>query len=470
VSAEALTYPAAQPPEVMPTVYGPPPQAQRGRDLPGIVSVKVRDLFPDVAEAIYTGGPDVSAVRASTQRVLGNIDMSMIKPSDKVNVLCSEHGFGMLGGHAYAEMLTTIKETVQERTGCANVRLVVIAWLGAKESDEIIEYYDLGERFDGRVRGATPMDQGIPIDTAMGTLYGLRKVYDGDWIIHAHYDDPREIYLHRAIDRITKPFGMSYARMETRSVFHITMGPRSGNFIGRALADSEFVRSKLAFTTTLMTSPDGVLGVDADNQLDAIGNRLTANILRSYGKMLTLFRSIKDCVAVIDGGKWPYYIHAGGLIFCHLFYNKVDWFDLDRAEEGVAIESAMGAGLSESIKAAVINQALIGLNFTSLTLICPTIVANPQMAECLRHDFANPLFFRKAEVADSLPAAVERAVAVGGSDKVIVFDGCYGSLNVSTSMAQHLSDLAPQCGREVDDILLPKWLKQRGIDPAGLAL
>ena len=467
MSLEASTYPAADPPAVMPTVYGPPPQRLRGRDLPGIVSVKVRDLFPDVPQSIYAGGPDASAVRVATEKVLAGVDMSMIKPTDTVNVLCSEHGFGMLGGWAYAEMLTSIKDVVRESTGCVNVRLVVIAWLGAKESDEIIEHYGLSERFDGRVRGATPMDQGIAIDTAMGTLYGLRKVYDGDWIIHAHYDDPREIYLHRAIDRITKPFGMSYARMETRSVFHITMGPRSGNFIGRAIADSAFVRSKLAFTTTLMTSPDGVLGVDADNDLDAIGNRLTANILRSYGKMLALFRSIEDCIAVIDGGKWPYYIHAGGLIFGHLFYNKLDWFDLDRDEGDVAIESALGAGLSESIKAAVINQALIGLNFTSLTLICPTIVANPEMTQSLRHDFANPLFFRRAEVAPNLHEAVKLAVQRGGTDKVIVFDGSYGSLNVSESMARHLAELAPACSRDVEEVLLPKWLKQRGIDPVG---
>ena len=470
MTVEPLIYPAAVPPDVMPTVYGPPPQTTRGRDLSGMVSIKVRDLFPDVPEAIYTGDADVSPVRASTERALASVDMSMIKAGDTVNILCSEHGFGMLGGWAYTEMLTALRDAVVERTGCANVRLVVIAWLGAKESDEIIEYYGLKERFDGRVRGATPMDQGVPIETAMGTLYGLRKVYDGDWIIHAHYDDPREIYLHRAIDRITKPFGMSYARMETRSVFHITMGPRSGNFIGRAIADSDFVRSKLAFTATLLTSPDGVLAVDADNDLDAIGNRLTANILRSYGKMLALFRSIDECVAVIDGGKWPYYIHAGGLIFGHLFYNGVDWFDLDRIEDDVAIESSLGAGLSTSLKAAVINQALIGLNFTSLTLICPTIVANPDMVHALNHDFANPMFFKRAETAANLREAVDLAVQRAGTDKVIVFDGSYGSLNVSESMARHLAELAPQCSREVDDVLLPKWLKQRGIDPAGVRI
>jgi len=460
-------HPPVDPPEVMPTVYGPPPQTSRGVDIPGLVSVRVRDLFSDIPSAVYGTGGDLGMIRAAAQRVLAGVDMSMIKPGDVVNVLCSEHGFGMLGGHAYAEMLETIKLEVQRRSG-ATARLVVIAWLGAKEPGELIEYYELDRRFDGRVRGVTPMDQGIAIETAMGTLYGLRKVYDGDWIVHAHYDDPREIYVHRAIDRITKPFGMSYARMETRSLFHITMGPRSGNFIGRAIADSAFVRSKLAFTTTLVTSPDGVLAVDADNDLDAIGDRMTANILGSYGKMLTLFRAIEDCVVVIDGGKWPYYIHAGGMIFGHLYYNAVDWFDLDRPDADIAVEKAVSAGFGTSIKAAVLNQALIGLNFTNLTFMCPTIIANPQMAQAMRHDFSNPFFMDRAEVADNLVDAVNTAIDRGGSDKVIVFDGSYGALNVSESMARHLFQLAPECARQVDEILLPMWLKQRGIDPAGV--
>lgn len=460
-------HPPVVPPVVMPTVYGPPPQVARGRDIPGLVSVRVRELFPDVPAAAYGCGDDLRVVRAAAERVLAGVDMSMIKRGDIVNVLCSEHGFGMLGGHAYAEMLETIKLEVERRTG-ATARLVVIAWLGAKEPGELIEYYELDRRFDGRVRGATPMDQGIAIETAMGTLYGLRKVYDGDWIVHAHYDDPREVYVHRAIDRITKPFGMSYARMETRSLFHITMGPRSGNFIGRAIADSDFVRSKLAFTATLLTSPDGVLAVDADNDLNAIGDRMTANILTSYGKMLTLFRAIEDCVAVIDGGKWPYYIHAGGMIFGQLYYNAVDWFDLDRPDADIAVEKAVAAGFGTSIKAAVLNQALTGLNFTSLTFMCPTIIANQEMASAMRHDFSNPFFMDRAEVADTLLEAVDIAIDRGGSDKVIVFDGSYGSLNVSESMARHLFEVAPECARQVDEVLLPMWLKQRGIDPAGV--
>ena len=71
-------------------------------------------------------------------------------------------------------------------------------------------------------------------------------------------------------------------------------------------------------------------------------------------------------------------------------------------------------------------------------------------------------------VASDLTEAVARAVDRAGTDRVIIFDGSYRSLNVSESMARHLAELAPAAAQEVDEVLLPKWLKQRGIDPAGL--
>src|SRR5690606_28797759 len=111
-----------------------------------------------------------------------------------INILCSEHGFGILGGFAYAEMIKTIKDVIEERTGNTRAKLVVIAYVGFKEADEIIEYYGFNEYFNGKVIGATPFDRGVPIETEMGTLYGVAKVYNAKWIIHTHYDDPREIY------------------------------------------------------------------------------------------------------------------------------------------------------------------------------------------------------------------------------------------------------------------------------------
>ena len=467
----ALTLsPAVEPPELVPSVYGPPLPAHRAKDVEGIVSLAVSDLFPDVPRAVYRGGPDTSPVRAATVAALSGVDISMIRPGHRVNVICSEHGFGMLGGRAYAEMLGTIRDEIVARTGCAEVWLIVVAWLGKKEPGELIEFFGLAERFAGKVRGATPLDPGVAIETAMGTLYGLRRVYDANWIVHTHYDDPREVYAHRAIDRITKPFGMSYARMETRSVFHMLMGPRSGNFIGRAIADSAFVREKLAFSTVMLSSPDGIRGVDADNVLDDLGNRVTAGMLTAYGKMLTLLRAIDGCIPIIDGSKWPYYSHAGGMCFGQLYFNARDWFDLDIPDDAPSAERLVASCVTTSIKAIVLNHALTGISVLGLPAMYPVVVANPEMAEALRRDSGNTDFMNFADEAGNLFEAVDRAKEAGGTDRLICFDGSYGSINLSASMAEHLAELAPACSDEVDQVLLPRWLKQRGIDPQGLRL
>ncbi|MBV7477609.1 hypothetical protein [Pseudomonas sp. PDM31] len=458
--------PVIEPPVVMASIYGPKgPPTQRAKDIAGLVSLKVRELFPDIPEAIYHGGEDVSAIRAATEAVLADIDMSMIQPKDSVNILCSEHGFGILGGFAYAEMIKTVRDVVEQRTGCESLRLVVIAWLGFKEAEEIIEFYGFREAFKGNnmVRGATPFDRGIAIETEVGTLYGLAKVYNAKWIIHTHYDDPREIYAHRVIDRVSKPFGMSYARFETRSIFHMNFGARSGNFISRAIADSAFVKEKLAFSVDMCSSPDGITGFDADNDLRKLGDRVSCNILSSYGKMLELLKRIDECIVVLDGGKWPYYVHAGGMIFGQLFYANKDWYDLEN-DVSPTIRTLMRSALNRNIKAVVLNQSLIGLSIATLPMVYPTIVASEDMAETMRRDMANPTFMDNAATASNLTEAIEWAKQKGGTDKIIFFDGTYGSINLSPSMAQMLMEKA----REVDPVVavrLPRWLKQRGIDP-----
>jgi hypothetical protein len=248
----------------------------------------------------------------------------------------------------------------------------------------------------------------------------------------------------------------------------MVMGPRTGNFIGRAIADSPFVRSKLAFSAAMLSSPDGIRGVDADNDLDQLGRRVTAGMLSSYGKMMTLLRSIEDVIPIVDGTKWPYYNHAGGMIFGQLFYGGRDWFDLEVPDGSAAIERVLYLGMSKSIRAIVLNHGLTGLTTATMPLLYPVIVANPNMAEALRRDFSNTEFMNRADEAPDLFTAVERAKERGGTDNLLCFDGTYGSMNLSPSMAEHLLDKAPACAEEVDNDLLPRWLKQRGIDPEGL--
>ncbi len=463
--------PPVEPPELVPSVYGPATvDKPRGKDYPGMVSVPVLDLFPDLDRPIYRSQDgDLADFRRAAQEALARVDMSMIQPRQTVNVLCSEHGFGMDGGRPYAEMLGQIRDVIVERTGCRNVRLIVVAWLGRKEPGELIEFFDLHTRFEGKVRGVTPSDAAIEIETVLGTLYGLRQIYNADWIVHTHYDDPREVYAHRAIDRITKPFGMSYARMETRSSFHMMMGPRTGNLIGRAVADSDFVQSKLAFTTVLLSSPAGIRGVDADNDLHAVGDRVTANMLRNYGSMLALFREIEDAVPIIDGSKWPYYNQAGGAIFGQMFFNGRDWWDLDLPDETANTEKLVGANVSLTIASIVMNHTLTGLSVLGLPSMYPVVVAGSELAETLRRDFANAEFMDLAEEAPDLFAAIETAIERGESDRLICFDGTYGDLNVSRSMADHLYEVAPAAAAQAAADL-PRWLAQRGIDPAGRTL
>ncbi|MBW1888367.1 MAG: hypothetical protein JRI52_08475, partial [Deltaproteobacteria bacterium] len=151
---------AIQPPEIMPSVFGPELPRQRAADLPGIVSLKVKELFEDIPQAIYLLGDDISVIRRATKEALAGVDMDMIKEQDSINILCSEHAFNIQGGKPYAEMIKTIKDVVQEQTGSQNIRLIFCAGGGMAEAREIIPYFQLDSHFDGKVRGTGPFDRG----------------------------------------------------------------------------------------------------------------------------------------------------------------------------------------------------------------------------------------------------------------------------------------------------------------------
>jgi len=463
------------PPKIMPSVYGPPLPNQRAAEYSGLVSLEVVDLFPDITPSIYLQEDDLAIIRLATEEALAHVDMDMIKADDTVNVLCSEHGFGILGGWAYAEMIKTIKDVVKTRTNCESIRLRVTVGFGYKEAPEIIGYYGLDDHFEGQTAGVTPQDPGVPIETEIGTLYGLAQIYDSDWFIQAHHGDLRELYWHRLMDQALKPFTMSYARLETRGVYHFNFGPRSSNFVQRAIFDSSFIQERYAFSSLLLTAPSGIIGVDADNDLNAINRRLAVEGLKSYGKMVRLFAEIDECVVVLDGAKWLHYQHASGITFGNLVNAQLDFFDLDTVPAGTGFalfERVPGTpkirAVNPALKALVINHMYTNMMCTELPLNIPTIVVGRDLADRLCYDPANPEFMDVAVTAEDLTAALNFAQRIAETDKVIVFDGSYGRINLSPALGKFLIEKAPDVSRKVDEELLPKWLKQRGIDPEEL--
>lgn len=459
---------ALLPPAFMPSEYGPPLRPHVAR-LPTMTSVSVRELFPSFEPAITAGDPiDVDRVRAATRVALASVDMSKIGPDDSLNILASEHGFGLMGGLPYAEMVKTIREVVVERTGCRDVRLRLAIYRGFKEADEVRDHFGFAEAFDGKVKGLGPFDRGIEVDTAIGPMWLVGRAFDADHFIHAYYDDPREMYFNRLLFKSFKSFCMSYARFETRSVYHSLFGNRSGSIIPRALFDSDFVQSKYTFSSVLRTSPVGVIGIDATDDLYAIDRRITASHLATYGRMQRLFAEIDDCVAVWDGGRWGYYLHAGGVIFGVLLTNHHDSFDLDVPVVAGFMQvpgAAVNFSRNKALRGIVVNQAWVGagIPYVTMPFTSPMYIVGDEQAQLWREDPTNPLLMDRATVVDSVEGGIEQATARGKTDKVIVFDGSYGHITCNTTMAEHLRARAPEVDRMVADELLPRWLRQRGL-------
>jgi len=458
---------AVPPPDFYNSVYGLPPREKRAADLPEVVALGVRELFPDITSEIYNHGDDISRVAKATREALASVDMSMIEPGHTVNVVSCEHGFSMMGGKPYAEMLKTIKDVVQERTGCEKIRLRVGAWQGFREADEVIEHFGLAEHFGKRrVSGFGPWDKGVPIETEVGTFYGIKKVYDANWFIHAYYDDPREIYLHRYLHRSLKAFVMAFARLETRGLYH-NFPTRSGNLLPKAIFESPYVQKRYTFSCLLRTSPAGITGIDASNDIYEIDRRITVDHLREFGKMQELFSEIEDCVAVIDGGRWLYYLPAGGLCFCELLYAKRDNIDLSNPITAAGWDLPdpdFAHTLNPAIKAAVINQAWSGIPFAGISMLIPTFLVGQDLVEMFARDPGSPGLVDITASAETLERAVWFAQQLGRTDKLIVFDGSFGHINLSRSLGEFLVEKAPAVSRRVE-AALPTWLKQRGIDP-----
>jgi len=459
------------------SMYGIDPSLVKTRvsELPGMTSVTLRELFPNLPSVIFPGDEGIVAIRRHTEEALKNVDMSRIKPEHKVNILSSHHGFTLLGGDPYAEMLKTIRDVIEERTGCKNIRLRAGVGLRFRETEEYIRRYKLDAYFNGKARGVAPVDEGVAIETEIGTLYGIKKIYDADWIVHAHNSDVREVHFHRMVDRAVKPFGMSYARIETRSTYHQNLGPRAANFTARAIFDSPFVQDKFAFSCFLMVVPHGILGVDADNDLYGLNERVTEVGCRYYGKMMTLFGEIDECIVALDFPAPVVYVFSAGVVYANFAGANTDLFDLESPLPAYTWYTEAFYGrkgfpllpdiprLNSAIKMCVHSYAWTGYPSAFFSEHIPTVVVGQQQADLFNRDPQNLNYMKHAVLSESTGSAMDFARNITGTDKVLIFDGAPGGINLSPALRDLLLLKAPEVDRRVEQELLPKWLKQRGV-------
>ena len=465
---DSIIRPSRNSPEYMPSVYSNTPE-MRARDLPGMVSVNMKDLFPCLPDALYVDdNDDVTIFDKLTREALERVDMSSITPETSVNIVCSEHGFCICGGKPYVQMLKTLRDVVIEKTGCIDLRLRVVMWRTPKEGQEAVEFYNLKEEFDNNVDYVWCYDKAVPIETRIGTFYGLDKVYDADKFIYAYYDDPREIYCHKMYRKSFKAFTMNMARYETRSIFHKSMGDgltnsNASDIIPLSIFDSDFVQGKYAFSCFLTSAPTGICGIEADNDLYALDERVSSHSLKNFALPYHLYRSLEDFNVIVEGGRWVWYMHGGGIIDGALFNGYKDFMDLDDnvvAPYGGVMTQAPG------MKSAIINQCWYGITFTAGAGM-PVIVVGAALAENFAHKdvMANYFFMMPgAKKAATLPEAVEMSRQISGGDSFLVFDGSFGYVNCSRSMAEQLIAKAPAIQKKVEEELYPKYMKQRGFE------
>jgi hypothetical protein len=448
----------------------------RANELPGMAGVLMRDLFKKGAgKVLFPAENGLEAIRRHTEASLKRVDMSMIKRGDSVNVLGSHHSFTLMGGLPYVEMIKTVKEVVEERTGVKDIRFVLGVGLRFREAEEYIKRFGLDDYFQGKACGMAPIDRGIPIKTAIGTIYGLKKPYEADWIIHTHNTDIREAYCHRMVDRIIKPFAMAYARVETRAAYHYNFGPRAANFIARAIFESDLVKSKFAFSTILKVFPLGITGIDSDNDLLALNDRTVVEALVHYGKVVTLLGKIPDCIAILDCPAPIPYNFGGGVIFCNFLSANIDQFDLDIPATPYSLYSERSFSrddeplysgvtrINPAIKMIVNNYSFKGFPSSFFAQQVPTVVVGDKMARLFNGCPQNPEYMSYAMKAESLQGAIKFAYRSAGTRKVIIFDGAMGGLNGSAELIRFLLDNAPRVEEDVERELLPKWLRQRGL-------
>lgn len=442
----------------------------RAADLPGMVGLPVRQLVPHMPRPIWSAcdefaDTDTSVIRRATRQRIEHVDWSKIEEGRTVHLIANPHGFSLMG-EGYVAMLEEITDYVAF-TRKADVRLRIAESMGPLANPDWIKTYGLQKRFKD-VANVNQIGPGKKIDTVLGDQYVCKKLFSAPYFIHTHVTEMRETYFHRMLDRLLKPFGMSYARLETRSAYHFGFGPRTGQMISRAIFDSKFIQQRYVSSVVLSTVSEGVASVDADNDLYALDARVAKELLWNYGPMLRLLAAIDECIPIMDSHGCFVYNMGGGITFSNLLYADTDFLDLDNlalsATDGKFDREGLTMGNMDVIKSIVINYMAGGVPVVPYLQHMPSVhIATETQARLLANDPSLCYIRDCSTVHGDLAQAVAAAQSESGCDNLFAFDYTPGVFRVSEPLAQHLLDCAPGVLETVRDKHMPKWLRQRNL-------
>ena len=192
---------------------------------------------------------------------------------------------------------------------------------------------------------------------------------------------------------------------------------------------------------------------------------------------MTLFGDIDECIAVLDFPCPVPYVFSAGVIYANFTGANQDLYDMEGTplpaytwyteafygKDGKPFEKSIPP-LNPAIKMCVHNYAWTGYPSAFFSEHVPTVVVGQEQADLFDMEPMNIKYMDHAVVAKTTESAMEFAYKMTGTDKVIIFDGAMGGLNCSKSLAELLIRQAPIVSKRVDEELMPKWFRQRGVD------
>jgi hypothetical protein len=125
--------------------------------------------------------------------------------------------------------------------------------------------------------------------------------------------------------------------------------------------------------------------------------------------------------------------------------------------------------LNPAVKMCLHSYAWIGYPSAFFSEHIPTVVVGQAQADLFNRDPQNLTYMKHAVISENTEAAMDFARKVTGTDKVLIFDGAPGGINLSKPLADLLMQKAPEVNRRVEQELMPKWLQQRGVSLKAVA-